>query len=229
MNPYFSGGRSSSTIFLSLAGAPRPRSAGDAAVVRVRREHEIAAGQRVVRRHAGRLGPDAVADDLHEQLHAGMQVLLDLRAALAVLSVGRTRKLTSSRGRNPGRSQPQSTKAGVERRIHVLDDALVDVPFEGLFGERLDLEEIEHPVVDNRDPGFLLQDHVDEHGLRHIRPHSRRSSAGRIASRRRAAPRTEGVAGGSPRARPVPSGRRRRPSREGRRPGCGPWPASRSV
>jgi len=113
-----------------------------------------------------------------------VEVLLDLRASLAVLERGQDAEVDLVQGQKPGPLLPAVHERGVERGVHVLDDALVDVPFESLFGERLDLEEIEDAVVDDRDPGLFLQDHVDEHGFRHVRRHSRRSSAGRIASRR---------------------------------------------
>src|SRR5262249_20847318 len=118
---------------------------------------------------------------LDEELHARMEVLLDLRTALAPLEGGQDPEVDLVQREEAGALPAAVDEGGVEGGIDVLDDPLVDVAFEGLFGEGLDLEEVEYPFLHDCDPGLFLQDHVDEHGFRHRQRHSRRSCGGWIA------------------------------------------------
>jgi hypothetical protein len=58
-------------------------------------------------------------------------------------------------------------EGGLEGAVHPLDDRLVDVAFDVLAGKGLDLEQIEHAVVDDGDAVLLLRRDIDQHGLGH--------------------------------------------------------------
>ncbi len=153
--------------------------ARDARVLGARQQHQVAAGQRVERGQRRRLVGELLLDDLHEDLFAGLEHILDARApplaAVAVLPRHRWRHGQVAETDLVERQERVALSAdvdegGFERGVDAMHDPLVDVSLEMLAAEGFDLERFENPVCNDPHPALFGVGDVDEHDLWHEYP-----------------------------------------------------------
>src|SRR6185369_861159 len=184
---------------IALVGILDP--AGDADVAGARHVHEVAAGQRDVGRHARALAADRLLGDLHEQLLALREPLLDgreLHAAagwrlvelvLLVLWFLDDRADEIGPGEvgdveERGLLEPDVDERGLHARQHAHDAPLVDVARDAPVAAALDVELAQRRVFEHGD-ARLPRRRIDQDLLRHGGFRWRPPAARRPGSRRR--------------------------------------------
>ncbi|OQC35539.1 MAG: hypothetical protein BWX64_02412 [Acidobacteria bacterium ADurb.Bin051] len=161
--------------------------ARDAAVVVVRGEHEVAAGEREVRRERRALRPLRIAGDLDDDRPALFEHLVDRRALLAgggFAGAGAGDHVLDREEAVPLGAVVD--EGGVERRLHAGDRAAKDVAAAQRGVGDLDLVALEELAAEQRDPQLFRAAGRDEHPtdqvpLQEIATHRRRAlRAGRL-------------------------------------------------
>ena len=138
-----------------------------------RHQHEIAAGERDVRRQPRALGRDRIFRNLHQQRLALVHEVADVLLHRIRFGDADARRVDVARVQKSGTTQADVDERRLHARQDSFDASFIDVAGEAVGTGALQMHFGQRMVLDERDAGFEPAD-VDEQLFVHRRPHASR-------------------------------------------------------